>query len=72
METMRIEIVNKKAKRILMDLADLKLIKIKGEDPIKSFQDLLNKLRARGKTPSIEEITKEIELVRARRHGKKN
>ena len=72
METMRIEIVNKKAKRILMDLADLKLINIKGEDPIKSFQDLLNKLRARGKTPSIEEITKEVELVRAQRHGKKN
>ena len=67
METMRIEIVNKKAKRILMDLASLKLIKIKGEDPIKSFQDLLNKLRTRGKTPSIEEITKEVELVRSRR-----
>ncbi len=72
METMRIEIVNKKVKRLLMDLADLKLIKIKGEDPIKSFQDLLNKLRARGKTPSIEEITKEVELVRSRRYGKKN
>ena len=70
METMRIEIVNKKAKRLLMDLADLKLIKIKGEDPIKSFQDLLNKLRARGKTPSIEEITKEVELVRSRKYSK--
>ena len=72
METLRIEIVNKKAKKILKELADLNLINIQDIDPAKSFQNLLNKLRASKGTPSLAEITKEVELVRMKRYGKKD
>ena len=71
METLRIEIVNKKAKKILKELADLNLINIQNVDPSKSFQNLLNRLRSNKGTPSLDEITKEVELVRAKRYGKK-
>ena len=71
METLRIEMVNKKAKKILKELADLNLINIQNIDPSKSFQNLLNRLRSNKRTPSLDEITKEVELVRAKRYGKK-
>ena len=71
METLRIEIVNKKAKKILQDLADLNLINIQDKNPMKSFQDLLNRLRNQKGTPSLQEITREVELVREKRYGKK-
>lgn len=71
METLRIEIVNKKAKKILQDLADLNLINIQDKNPMKSFQDLLNHLRNQKGTPSLQEITREVELVREKRYGKK-
>ena len=71
METLRIEIVNKKAKKILQDLADLNLINIQDKDPMKLFQHLLNRLRTQKTTPSLQEITREVELVRERRYGKK-
>ena len=66
METLRIEIVNPKAKRIIKELADLNLIHIRDKEPTKSFKSLLNKLRSK-QTPSLEEITKEVEFVRAKR-----
>ena len=68
METLRIEIVNKKAKKILKELADLNLINIQNIDSSKSFQNLLNRLRSNNGTPSLDEITKEVELVRAKRY----
>ena len=71
METLKIEIVNKKAKKILQELADLNLINIQDQDPLKSFQSLLNRLRNQKDAPSLKEITKEVELVRAKRHAKK-
>lgn len=71
METMRIEIVNPKAKKLIEELADLDLIVIRDKDPIKSFQKLLAKLRSKQGTISMDEITKEVELVRAKRYGKK-
>ncbi len=71
METMKIDIVNPKAKRILKDLADLDLINIRDKNPIKSFEALLLKLRTKRKGISLEEITKEVELVRSKRYGKK-
>lgn len=70
METLRIKIVNKKARKILKELADLNLINIQDNDPMKSFQDLLNRLRASPKAPSLQEITREVELVREKRYGK--
>jgi len=71
METLRIDIVNPKAKRIIKDLADLNLINIRDKNPIKSFQELLTKLRSKTAVISLDEITKEVELVRTKRYGKK-
>lgn len=71
METLRIEIVNKKAKKILKDLADLNLINIQERDPMKAFKNLLNRLRSNKDTPSLQEITREVELVRGKRYAKK-
>lgn len=71
METLRIDIVNPKAKKIIKDLAELNLISIRDKDPVKSFASLLNRLRSKDKDISLEEITKEVELARSKRYGKK-
>jgi hypothetical protein len=71
METLRIEIVNKKARKILKDLADLNLIHIQERDPMKAFQSLLARLRSNKNAPSLQEISREVELVRGKRYGKK-
>ena len=70
METLRIEIVNPKAKKIIKNLADLNLITIRDKNPLKAFEELLNKLRSKRKCISADEITKEVELVRARRNSR--
>lgn len=67
METIRVDILNPKAKRILKELANLNLISIQQGDPMKSFETLLNKLRAKSSTISLDEITKEVEAVRSTR-----
>jgi len=67
---MSIEILNPKAKRLLLDLADLKLISIK-DDSKDGFAKTLAKLRSKSnEAPSLEEITEEVELVRAKRYAK--
>jgi len=71
METLRIDIVNPKAKKIIKELADLKLISIRKENHSESFQILLKKFRSKKNSPSLKEITKEVEAVRSRRYGKK-
>lgn len=73
METLRIEIVNPKAKRLLKDLADLNLITIgKSFDSKVEFREVLSKLRSNADTaPSLDEITKEVEDVRALRYANK-
>jgi hypothetical protein len=71
MGTARVEIVNPKAKKLIKELADLNLIVIRDKDPIKSFQKLLAKLRSKQGAISLDEITKEVELVRAKTYGKK-
>lgn len=69
METIRIEILNPKAKSILKGLADLNLISIKKEKKQSEFLDLLTKLRSNEEfAPSLEEITKEVESVRSKRY----
>jgi len=71
MESIRIDIINPKAKALLKDLADLDLIKIKKDIPKKNFQSLLNKLRKNHmEAPSLEEITAEVEKVRKARYDK--
>jgi hypothetical protein len=71
METLRIDIVNPKAKKIIKNLAALNLINIRDKNPIKAFEQLLSSLRTKGKNISLDEITKEVELVREKRYGKK-
>ena len=70
MTSMRVDILNPKAARLLKDLADLNLIAIK--DTSKSgFASILKKLRSKAKSaPTFDEITNEVELVRSKRHAK--
>jgi hypothetical protein len=68
METLRIEIINPKAKKLLKDLADLNLITIdKMADLRLEFKSLLSKLRS-DSVPSLDEITREVEIVRTSRY----
>ena len=66
---MRIELIDPRAKILLEDLAKLNLIKIQEvEDSRHRFSELLSRLRAKEEeAPSLEEITKEVEEVRAQR-----
>jgi len=68
METLKIDILNPKAKSLLQNLADLKLIRIQNDKTRSEFRELLNKLRKNAdKAPSSGEITKEVEAVRKAR-----
>jgi len=70
MNTIKVDILNPKAARLLKDLADLNLIAIKDSSK-NGFATVLKKLRSKAKSaPTLEEITKEVELVRAKRHAK--
>lgn len=71
METIRIDILNPKAKSLLRDMADLDLIRIK-KDKVKSeFKELLEKFRSSSdEVPSLNEITAEVESVRKARYEK--
>jgi len=71
MKTYQIDLLNPKAARLLQDLADLKLISIR-ETKKQDFIDIVTKLRkkASSNVPSLDEITKEVEMVRAERYAK--
>jgi hypothetical protein len=70
--TVKIEILNPKAKKLLNDLADLKLIAIT-EEKEESFMDIVKRMRLKAKKSPVamSEITKEVEKVRASRYAKK-
>lgn len=70
MSSLSVEILNPKAKKLLQNLEDLKLISIKeaSENP---FLAVVKKIRSKRAELSLEEITKEVETVRAKRYGKK-
>ncbi len=71
METIKIDILNPKAKSLLKDLADLKLIRIQKNEVRTEFQELLDKFRMKSaEAPSFEEITNEVEAVRKTRYEK--
>ena len=71
MESIRIEIINPKAKSLIKSLVDMDLIRIKKVKGKSEFIELLNKLRKRSdKAPTLEEITKEVESVRNSRYEK--
>lgn len=71
MQTYQVNILNPKAARLLQDLADLNLISIKqtSED---NFLKVINKLRSKAADNplSLDEITKEVEAVRAKRYAR--
>ncbi|WP_367916653.1 hypothetical protein [Leadbetterella sp. DM7] len=69
MTTIRVDILNPKAVRLLRDLADLNLISIKKEEIKKGFAEILEKLRSDISTvPGLDEITAEVEKVRTKRY----
>lgn len=71
METLRINILNPKAKKLLQNLADLNLIQISKNQDSTAISSLLKSLRKNSsEAPSIEEITKDVEEVRAARYEK--
>jgi len=72
MEIINIEIINPKAKKLLQNLADKKLISIIDNDNSKSnFKSLLEKLRKKSSAaPSLDEIEKEVESVRRKRYAR--
>ena len=71
MESIQIDILNPKAKKLLRYLADLNLIKINKTTKKSEFSSLLKKLRAKSADEiSLDEITKEVEQVRKNRYEK--
>lgn len=71
METLRIELLNPKAKKILNSLKELKLIKIKKSNfSREKFIEFLKETR-QDETLSLEEIQKEVEAVRDNRTNTK-
>jgi hypothetical protein len=71
METIKVDILNPKAKTILKNLADLNLIRIKRSKVKSELKDLLTRLRInQGEIPSLDDITAEVELVRKARYEK--
>ena len=71
METIKIEIINPNALDLLEDLAKLDLIKFKRGNKL-SFGKVLKKIRAKNDNKlTIEDISFEVEEVRASRYGKK-
>jgi hypothetical protein len=71
MESIRIDILNPKAKSLLKDLAALKLIRINKEKGRSELLQLLDKLRINSADSlSMEDITSEVESVRKSRYEK--
>jgi hypothetical protein len=71
METIQIDILNPKAKKLLRNLADLNLIKINKTKNKSDFSALLQELRTKSSDEiSLDEITNEVEKVRSLRYGK--
>ncbi|TKK65247.1 hypothetical protein FC093_20750 [Ilyomonas limi] len=71
MTTYQVDILNPKATKLLQDLADMYLIAIK-QTVDDSFLKVVNRLRTKAvrNPPSLEDITKEVESVRAKRYAK--
>jgi len=71
MEALKIEILNPKALQLIKGMQDLKLIKVTDE-PVSALKTYLRKMRRNSSSaPDLEEITKIVEDVRAKRYGKK-
>ncbi len=71
MATYQVNILNPKADKLLQDLADLDLISIQ-KSPEDEFLNAIDNLRKKAafNPPTLEEITEEVESVRAMRYAK--
>lgn len=69
MASLNIEILNPKAKKLLQDLAELRLISISEKDS-NPFMEVVKKLRSKKAKITLDEITKEVDAVRTKRYGK--
>jgi hypothetical protein len=70
METLKVDILDPRARKLLRNLADQNLITIR-ETPTASFGQLLSKLRNQTQQPpDLEAITAEVEKVRTQRFMK--
>lgn len=70
METVKIDILNPKARKLLKNLAELNLISIR-KSGTGDFSDAIQKLRSKSiNTPDLDEITQEVETVRLKRFRK--
>ena len=71
MEALKIEILNPKALQLIKGMQELKLIKV-SDDPVTTLKAYLKKMRSNSAiTPSLDEITKIVDEVRAKRYAKK-
>lgn len=70
--TYQIDILNPKAGKLLKDLAEMNLISITEMSSSDPFLTVVNRIRKKAslKPPTLEEITKEVEAVRAKRYAK--
>ncbi len=62
METITINILNPKARKLINDLADMELIKINEKSAIRKLLERTR--RFSDEAPTLEEITEEVEIVR--------
>jgi hypothetical protein len=71
MNTVQVDIINPKAGKLLQDLAEMNLISIK-DTANDNFLKVAMQLRkkAQKNPPSLDDITKEVELVRTKRYAK--
>lgn len=71
MEALRIEILNQKAMKLIKGMQELNLIKV-SEEPASKVKAYLKKMRRNAASaPGLDEITKIVEEVRAKRYAKK-
>ena len=71
MEALKIEILNPKALQLIKGMEDLKIINV-SDEPVSTLKTYLKKMRRNSSTaPDLEEITKIVEQVRAKRSAKK-
>jgi hypothetical protein len=71
MEVLKIEILNPKALQLIKGMQELKLIKV-SDEPITALKAYLKKMRRNSASaPNLNEITKIVEEVRAKRYAKK-
>jgi hypothetical protein len=71
MEALRIEILNQKAMKLIEGMQELNLIKV-SKEPASRVKAYLKKMRRNAASaPSLDEIAKIVEEVRAERYAKK-